>query len=80
MTYSDQGDLYCIAISGVSNDNVRAMSVLTVVPHDNRPPPTVMIGPRNQTLRVKDTVVMKCEVKGEPQPAVTWYKVSVFVI
>ena len=37
-------------------------------------PPKFVISPANQTVASGDTAVFSCQVTGDPQPTVIWYK------
>ncbi|KAF6202601.1 hypothetical protein GE061_002999 [Apolygus lucorum] len=68
----DTGFIVCSALSVAGSVTARAF--LQVRSAGDSPPPIIEFGPANQTLPVQSTAVMPCQVRGDPQPKVKWFK------
>ncbi|XP_072144305.1 roundabout homolog 1-like isoform X1 [Dermacentor andersoni] len=67
----DRGYYVCSVLSAVGSSMAKGrleVNVLTDVP-----PPIIRLGPANQTLPVRTTTQLPCEVAGTPKPTVQWF-------
>lgn len=46
---------------------------------NNKTPPTITSPPQNITAELNGRVILVCQVSGNPQPRVTWYKDDVII-
>ncbi|KAK3764608.1 hypothetical protein RRG08_008488 [Elysia crispata] len=75
VTFSDQGTYMCKALNVLGKSNRTA--TVTVLPDDDRLPPVIEAGPRNQTIAPGKVAMLTCQVrspKAGPAPQVTWYR------
>lgn len=73
MTRGDTGAvLVCSAVNAAGA--LVARTRLLVLGHDEVPPPVIEVGPTNQTLPLRSSVVLPCQTGGKTGITITWYK------
>ncbi|XP_076310348.1 roundabout homolog 1-like isoform X3 [Tachypleus tridentatus] len=71
VTKDDQGFYICSALSILRSAMTKAYLEVTAVA--DLPPPVIVFGPTNQTLRQYTTTMLPCEASGIPTPQLTWF-------
>ncbi|XP_065157877.1 roundabout homolog 1-like isoform X1 [Atheta coriaria] len=64
--------IVCSAVNAAGSVSTRTR--LTVSSKESFPPPVIIRGPVNQTLPINSVAVLTCEVIGNPEPVISWYK------
>nr|KAG5705527.1 hypothetical protein BaRGS_009180 [Batillaria attramentaria] len=70
--YDDEGQYVCQGLNVLGSE--KATANIQVRGEDRRPPPTIIMGPQNQTLELKEVAMLPCQAKGDPPPVIRWYK------
>ncbi|XP_070207543.1 basement membrane-specific heparan sulfate proteoglycan core protein-like isoform X4 [Littorina saxatilis] len=68
---SYQGNYICSG-TGPTGSIGRATAIVTVIPRDDREPPTARVEPDMQTVSEGTTGTLRCVVTGKPRPTITW--------
>ncbi|XP_034337833.2 basement membrane-specific heparan sulfate proteoglycan core protein isoform X5 [Magallana gigas] len=69
VTAADAGRYRCVATNSAGSSDGFAVVIVQV-------PPTIVVSNRDQSAREGETVSMRCQVTGTPQPQVTWERLG----
>ncbi|GCC31496.1 hypothetical protein chiPu_0009954 [Chiloscyllium punctatum] len=74
MSSTDVGDYICRAQNVHGTQEVKFS--VSVLPSTSRNAPTVLVQPAPTTVREGEMVQLHCQVTGQPQPRITWYRAA----
>ncbi|XP_072101165.1 basement membrane-specific heparan sulfate proteoglycan core protein isoform X3 [Mobula birostris] len=74
MTPADTGDYICRAENVLGMQEIKFSVSITSTSQSR--PPTVMVYPSPTSVTEGETVELHCQVTGQPQPRITWYRTS----
>ncbi|XP_032903838.1 basement membrane-specific heparan sulfate proteoglycan core protein isoform X7 [Amblyraja radiata] len=71
----DIGDYICRAENNLGRREVKFSVSVTASP-SQRSPPTVLVHPSPTSVTEGEMVELQCQVTGQPQPRITWYRTA----
>ncbi|XP_078281510.1 basement membrane-specific heparan sulfate proteoglycan core protein [Rhinoraja longicauda] len=74
VTSADVGDFICRAENVLGMQEIRFSVLITTISGSR--PPTVLVHPSPTSVTVGEMVELHCQVTGQPQPRITWYRTA----
>ncbi|XP_067873656.1 basement membrane-specific heparan sulfate proteoglycan core protein isoform X2 [Heterodontus francisci] len=76
MTPADVGDYICRAENALGMREVKFSVSVTSISSSQETPPIVMVHPSPTSVREGEMLELHCQVTGQPQPRITWYRAA----
>ncbi|XP_032903835.1 basement membrane-specific heparan sulfate proteoglycan core protein isoform X4 [Amblyraja radiata] len=74
VTSADVGDFICRAENVLGMQEIRFSVLITSISQSR--PPTVLVHPTPTSVTEGEMVELQCQVTGQPQPRITWYRTA----